>query len=502
MAFYLEYPHRKLPHGISPTHPSKPPDLSSAIVNLTVNVATSAQETCNSETLTTPCHSSVLLFDEEIPPLPSKELNKKKKKADNIAETDVLLGKKPPLSGILYPSRAVSPRPKNHTKNVNWPDMRPPEDDSTQKQEDTKACLSVAAEDAVESFFSFLCCDRELEAEDVSPPPPPPPPHAPPVDLPPLATYFEPRECFKKLTVKTDFDDDDEAVPLNLDPILSFREHKLKKKKCDHSEHGELNSESFIFSDDDSGSDDSSEDDIRDDRSTDGEDWAPLSRQPPPPPSPMPLQIQLRNEASRRYDEIQERLRHNKGQETMTPRTENVVNEAILEGIPKDMNSLQTDKSSPMNSEKSGTTWTLDEKPEKRIPPLINVRGWRRKKCKEPSKHFAEIQWKHAPQPSPEAIHHVGEIPWKTHEGRHVAKLKEKLKREPSYNFTEEDKKWAAEIKEVVKSSASIGEVMSLDSEDIGNDKYNHSSPSHCMGGAGIHAGGNAGKSKAQLIQL
>jgi hypothetical protein len=403
-----------------------------------------------------------------------------KQKVNKITKKDLPVEKRPQVKSILHPSRALSPRPKN-SQHVNWPDIVPKDevqDDDTQKQQEEKTCLSAAVNEVMVSFSLVLCCGGESEtAAEV-------PPAMPPVELPPLETVYQlGRISDKNLTVKTDllpdelaeYDEEDEP-PIHVDPILSFRDKKLQRKNCDPEY--ELPTELFTFSDDD----DDSILDERDELSTGGDDWAPVVRRTPPPPVPPPVltstQQKLRNDASLRYEELHDYLLQNREQtprqdKEQTPHTKNAIREIVIP---------ETQLPVPLDA-CSTHSWSMDDKATKRKSPrLFGFKPRLRKKQTMVQPRFAEIEWRNAPPPSPYEITHVGEIPWKTHEGRHVSKMKKehlvkkRLERQPSRIQADLAKEWEEEIKQVLKSPPKIGAGFSSETEDDGRDKYNRSS--------------------------
>ena len=538
MAFYMEYPKRKVPHGIPPAQHPEPPSLETSVRDLATQVATTA------ETLSplAPCLSPRMQPGPQQLPLQTLSYKKKVKQIESMHSSSMEMklenlacppavhaaahtprrgpafqiqtadrtpqrGPEKGIEGILYPSRAVSPRPVNQNKRVTWPDMEPPED-STQKVEEPKTRAHAALDDLFESVAALRACCGIIEKSTVLSPP------ATMVPGPqsPLETVYEvernPDLSRDNLRVFTDLPIIVEPVgsPTASDPIMSFREKKLSSGEQGYISNGLEIDESLS---DDSGVE------ARDEISTsDGEDWAPVSRPllpPPPPPTELPLQMQLRNEALMRDDERREHERQERQELShATPHTKQVMHETILQGLPPEPSNEQQGYSRKQSDSSilSGTTWTLHENSKKenhrkKMSPRIKLLGFRscRKQQRNSQPRFAEIEWKSDPHKNgtsvipmiPREIDswdlasmgaqsqdiHLSEISWRSPQGRKVAKMKNASRgdrqekayiRQESFIPGPEVKEWEREIKQVL-SSLSVCEVLSSDSEFI-DDRY------------------------------
>jgi hypothetical protein len=336
------------------------------------------------------------------------------------------------------------------------------------------------------SFSLVLCCGGESDGAEV--------PHAPRrVELSALETVHElDQSSDRTLTVKTDLLSYQEDQVIDVDPILSFRDKKLKRKKRDPGDN-EICSESFTFSSDDEhdGDDDNSILEQRDELSIGEDDWAPVTRQiQPPSPVLSPAQQKLRNEAYLRYDQLHDYLLQQVRQtpllnEEQTPRIKNPLQEIeSCQFLPE--NAIEeTQSQSPLDTS-SRCTWSTDDKPiQRKSHRRFGFKARHKKKKIAQQEHFAEIEWKNAAPPSPHEITHVSEIPWKTQEGRHVSKLKREqltkreLERQPSNIQTDLAREWEEEIKEVIKSPPRIQDGLSWETEDDEGDKYTKSCRIH-----------------------
>ena len=442
MAFYLEYPNRKLPPGLSPIHQTEVPSVEDAARELAQSVALAADQL--SPTSAAQCLSPRTGMQEpaQVPVQTSpiqlkKKRSKSKKKAYAMemrsqsltgqlpVQTDQntpLAAEKEPES-ILYPTRAIlSPRPSNQSKRVKWPDMEAPPEDSTPKAEQPKVQANAAVDDLWESLTALGACCGPVEMST---------PATSTSDTmselqSQLETVYEVERSPVKgnLTVRTNLPMGKEPIstPSARDPIMSFREKKN-------------------IIDDDSisrGSEMESRDDIS---SSDGEDWAPVVRPRWPPQRP-PMKPEayhhssLRESASMRdktREEEGEQFRQQKKQSHLSPRSNQIMEETVSQRIPPEQtrrsprNASRRSSSSvksgtswnlpaPSNrrsssSVKSGTSWTLPVPPRQsrrarkmsrntspRRKKKIGFRLCGQKQHDDGEPRFAEIEWNVAPR--------------------------------------------------------------------------------------------------------
>ncbi len=486
MAFYLEYPNRKLPSGLSPIHQTEVPNVEDAARELAQSVTVAADQL--SPTSAAQCLSPRTAM-QEPPQVPfqtspiqlKKKRSKSKKKAYTIQMRSQSFSGQHPVQNhqnistageqeqeqeqpesILYPTRAIlSPRPSNQSKRVKWPDIEAPPKNSTPKAEQPKVQVDAALDDLWESLTALgACCGpvgMSTQATSMS--------DAMSGLQSQLETVYEVERSpvRENLTVRTNLPMRKEPIstPLAKDPILSFREKK------------NINDEDSISR----GSDVESRDDIS---SSDGEDWAPVARlRWPPQRSSLDTEIYhsgLRESASMRDDsreEQAEKFRQQKEYPHLTPRSKQIIKEIELERTPPETNRSPRNSSSRSSSSvKSGTSWTLPVPPRqsRRARKISNNKFSRRKKksgfrlCGQKhhdvgEPHFAEIDWKFAPRveenpfqqggrkrtvvipASPrdaqswdgsmatrstqsQASSHIWEIDWRTNQGKKVAALK------------------------------------------------------------------------------
>jgi len=330
----MEYPNRKLPPGIPPSRPTEVPTVGEAVQDLANQVKTSSGPLSPNSACLSPRSESA-----QMPP--GSRPNKKKTKGSHslclspmrtvpesftigspsVARESQNAHAEKDIEGILYQSRILSPRPSNQSKRVKWPDVDAPED-STQKAEEPKTRARGAMQDLVESFAAFGVCCGPVDTP------------ATPIEMPqsPLVTIYEVERksalSMGKLRVKTDLPMVRETLgsPTSTDPIMSFRERKLSNENDGLDIYETSSNDSDI--------------EARDDISTsDGEDWAPVTRPllQPQETQEVPLQREIRNAALMRKDEMREH-RHRQQQEakltSSTPRSKKKVQESILHDVP------------------------------------------------------------------------------------------------------------------------------------------------------------------------
>jgi len=483
MAFYLEYPNRKLPSGLSPIHQTEVPTVEDAAREFAQSVAVAADQL--SPTSAAQCLSPRTAM-QEPPQLPfqtspiqlTKKRSKSKKKAYKIQmrsqsfsgqhpvqnhESTPTATEQEQLESILYPTRAIlSPRPNNQSKRVKWPDIEAPTRNSTPKVEQPEVQANAALDDLWESLTALgACCGpvgMTTPATSTS--------DAMSGLQSQLETVYEVERSPVRgnLTVRTNLPMRKEPIstPLAKDPILSFREKK------------NINDEDSISR----GSDVESRDDIS---SSDGEDWAPVVRPRWHPQRPsLDNEIYhsgLRESASMRDDareEQAEQFCQQKGYSHLTPRSKQIIKEIELDRTPREKTKWSPRNSSRRSSSSvnSGTSWNLPVAPRqsRRARSISSNKSSGRKKksgfrlCGQKhhdvgEPHFAEIDWKFAPRveenpfqqgekkrtvvvpASPrgaqsrdgsmatestqsQASSHISEIDWRTNQGKKVAALK------------------------------------------------------------------------------
>lgn len=368
----MEYPTRKLPPGIPPTHHTETPDLGESVQNLANRVATTAEALSPTSA---PCTSPRMQSEPDEIPLGTRPTQSKSKRSQSAmqiqaeglawarAQQSRSASSAREVESILYPSRIVSPRPSNQSKRVKWPDMNSLEG-STPKVDKSKTRARSTMEDLVESIAAASACCGPVPMSDSLPGD---------VSPSPLETVYEvERNISNHLTVRTDLPVVAEPIgsPSANDPILSFRRKKLSPNGKDGLVV--INKSPY----------NNSGVEARDDISTSDEpDWAPVSRprQPPPRPKEVPLQIQLRNAALMREDERREhqlhkrreRQKHEKSKIShVSPRTNKGVQDPVLQSLPLELTSVKGRRrsSKDVGSVKSGTTWTPAQDGPKRGP--------------------------------------------------------------------------------------------------------------------------------------